>query len=162
MAQIIPQATDTLNSPSHSFLHRVVTVDSSSPQSSIDVQSDGTVRFGSAIALTDTNTLWTIVTSDGNLAANSKIIANKATLLTVLLPSTAVVGNVIRVVGMNSGLWLISQNADQYIKFGNQTTTTGVTGSLSSVLTYDAVELVCIVANTGWVVVSSVGNITVT
>jgi len=34
--------------------------------------------------------------------------------------------------------------------------------SLASVLTYDAVELVCIEANVGWVVVSSQGNITVT
>lgn len=43
MTRILPQNTDTLNSPSHSFLHRVISVDTSSPESSIDISSTGTV-----------------------------------------------------------------------------------------------------------------------
>lgn len=104
---------------------------------------------------------WTIVTADGALAANNGYIANKATLLTMSLPTTCAAGTIIRLSGMNAGLWKISQAAGQSIKFGNQSTTTGTGGYLSSVLTYDAVELICIVANTTWMVISSVGNITV-
>ena len=96
------------------------------------------------------------------MAVANGYLANKGTLLTLTLPATSAVGTTIRVAGMNAGLWLIAQSAGQSVKFGNQTTTTGAGGSMASVLTYDAVELVCIVADTGWVVVSSVGNITVT
>lgn len=43
MTRILPQNTDTLNNPSHSFLHRVISVDTSSPESSIDVDASGNV-----------------------------------------------------------------------------------------------------------------------
>ncbi len=105
---------------------------------------------------------WSAVTSDATMVVNTGSLANKGTLLTLTIPATSSVGATIRVAGMNAGLWKIAQGASQYIKFGNQATTIGATGSLASVLTYDAVELVCIEANLGWVVASSIGNITVT
>lgn len=43
MSIILPVGTDFLNSPSHSFLHRVVSVDSLSPASSIHVDGSGYV-----------------------------------------------------------------------------------------------------------------------
>lgn len=102
---------------------------------------------------------WTITTTDGALAPDNGYIANKGTLLTMSLPTTCATGKIIKVAGMNAGLWKISQAAGQSIKFGNQSTTTGTGGYLSSVLTYDTVELLCIVADTTWMVVSSVGNL---
>jgi len=104
---------------------------------------------------------WSAVTSDATMAVDTGSLANKGTLLTLTLPATSAVGKTIRVAGINSGLWKVAQAASQYVKFGNQTTTTGTGGSLASVLTYDAVELVCIEEDLGWVVVSSIGNITV-
>lgn len=104
---------------------------------------------------------WSAVTTDATMAVDTGSLANKGTLLTLTLPATSVVGKTVRVAGMNAGLWKIAQAANQYIKFGNQNTTTGTGGSLASVATYDAVELVCIETNVGWVVVSSIGNITV-
>jgi len=105
---------------------------------------------------------WSAVTANTTMAVGTGSLANKATLLTLTLPATSAVGETVRVAGMNAGLWKVAQAANQYIKFGNQNTTTGTGGSLASVSTYDAVELVCIEANVGWVVVSSQGNITVT
>ncbi len=105
--------------------------------------------------------VWSAVTSDGNLVADTGTLANKGTLLTLTLPATCSVGKTIRVAGMNSGLWKIAQNADQYINFGNKVTTVGTDGSLASTLTYDAVELVCTVEDLGFTVVSSVGSITI-
>jgi hypothetical protein len=105
---------------------------------------------------------WSVITADQSAAINNGYICNKGTLLTLTLPGTAAVGSVIEVVGMNAGLWKVAQNASGVIHFGNQDTTTGVGGSISSVLTRDAVRLVCVVANNEWNVISSMGNITVT
>lgn len=105
--------------------------------------------------------IWSAVTSNGNLVADTGTLANKSSLLVLTLPASCAVGKTIRVAGMNAGLWKIAQNASQYIKFGNLTTTVGVGGYLASMLTYDAVELVCIVADLGFTVVSSQGVITI-
>ena len=77
------------------------------------------------------------------------------------LPTTSVIGDVIRVAGLEAGGWSITQAAGQYINFISQATTPGVGGSLSSTVQYDAVELLCIDDDLGWNVISSVGNITV-
>ena len=104
---------------------------------------------------------WSIITTDQTAAINTGYIVNKGTLLTLTLPTTAAVGSVIRVSGMNAGLWKIAQNASEIIHFGKTDTTTGVGGYISSTLARDGVELVCVVANNEWNVISSVGNITI-
>jgi len=114
----------------------------------------GAVTAGVALA-------FSVITADQTAAINTGYIANKGTLLTLTLPTTAAVGSVIRVSGMNAGLWKIAQNASGIIHFGKTDTTTGVGGYISSTLARDAVELVCVVANNEWNVISSVGNITI-
>ena len=114
----------------------------------------GAVTAGVALA-------FSVITADQTAAINTGYIANKGTLLTLTLPTTAAVGSVIRVSGMNAGLWKIAQNASGIIHFGKTDTTTGVGGYISSTLARDAVELVCCVANNEWNVISSVGNITI-
>ena len=64
--------------------------------------------------------LWTVTTVDATMAINNGYLANKGTLLTLTLPSSAAVGSVIKVAGMNAGLWKIAQNANGIIHFGNQ------------------------------------------
>jgi hypothetical protein len=104
---------------------------------------------------------WTEVTGTSQSAAvNSGYICNNASLVTVTIPTTAAVGDIVRVVGKGAGGWLIAQNASEVIHFGNVDTTTGVGGSLASTHRRDAIELVCVVANTEWNVVSVQGNIT--
>jgi|CXWL01.1.fsa_nt_gi hypothetical protein len=104
---------------------------------------------------------WEIITSDQSASNDHGYIANKATLLVITLPTIASVTQIIRIAGMNAGLWKIAQNAGQLIHLGNLDTTTGVGGSLASVHARDAVELICVVANTEWNVISSTGNIMV-
>lgn len=108
-----------------------------------------------------TGITWTATTTDATMAVDNGYIANKATLLTMTLPTTAAVGKVVRIAGQGVGGWKIAQNASGKIYFGNSPTTTGTGGYLSSVNQYDAVELVCITANNEWVVASSQGNITI-
>lgn len=102
------------------------------------------------------------VTTEASVSAavNNGYICNNDTLCTVTLPTTAAVGSIVRVAAMHaSGDWKIVYGADEYIKFRNVTTTTE-TGYLQSTDTGDAVELVCIIADTAWMVLSAIGNIT--
>jgi hypothetical protein len=105
---------------------------------------------------------WSVATGDQTVTVNSGYITNSGSLVTLTLPDTAAVGSILRVTGIGAGGWKIAQNAGETIYFGTANTTTGVTGSLASTKTRDSVELVCVVANTTWNVISSIGNITVT
>lgn len=104
---------------------------------------------------------WNEVTGTSQSASiNNGYITNNVGLVTVTLPDTASVGSVLRLTGNGAGGWKLAQNASELIYFGNSTTTTGTGGSLASTQSKDAIELVCVVANTEWSVISSVGNIT--
>lgn len=105
---------------------------------------------------------WTEVTGTSQSASvGNGYITNNAGLVTVTLPTTAAVGSIVRVAGKGAGGWKVAQNASEVIHFGNVDTTTGTGGSLASTDTNDAVELLCIVADTEWMVLSSQGNITI-
>jgi hypothetical protein len=102
-----------------------------------------------------------VATGTQALAVNQGYITNNgASLVTYTLPATAAQGTEIAVAGFSAGGWMIAQNASQLIHFGNQVTTTGTGGSLSSTNQYDQVLLLCVVANTTWVVLNAVGNLT--
>jgi len=106
---------------------------------------------------------WTEVTGISvSMAVGNGYILNNVALVTATLPATAAVGSVVRVVGKGAGEWRIAQNAGDIIHFGTSTSTTGVGGRLDSTEVNDCVELVCIVADNEWAVMSSIGNITVT
>jgi len=95
------------------------------------------------------------------MAVDNGYITVNAALTTCTLPDIAAIGSIIRVTGIGATGWKIAQNAGETIYFGSGNTTTGVTGYLQSTATRDSVELVCVVANTDWNVLSSLGNITV-
>lgn len=109
-----------------------------------------------------TGLTWSEVTGTSqSMAVLNGYVLNNAGLVTATLPATAAVGEVIAIVGKGTGGWKIAQNASQTIHLNSSDTTTGVGGSLASTVRYNAVELVCITANTDFVVRSSMGNITV-
>jgi hypothetical protein len=116
----------------------------------------GTITISASLSVS-----WIDVTGTTQaMAVETGYIADNAGLVTMTLPVTAAQGTLISVAGNGAGGWLIAQNASQNIKFGNQTTTTGVGGSLASTNRYDQIDILCTVANTTWVVRSPVGNIT--
>lgn len=105
--------------------------------------------------------VWTAITSTSQtMVSNNGYIANAGTLLTFTLPATAAVGDLFEVGGLGAGGWKIAQNASQLIHFGNVTTTTGTGGSLASTNQYDSLRFICVVTNTTFLVLSSMGNIT--
>lgn len=106
---------------------------------------------------------WNEVTGTSQSAAvDNGYYTNNASLVTVTLPDTAAAGSIVRVAGKGAGGWKVGQNAGETIHFLGTDTTTGTGGSLASTTQYDAVELLCTTANTDWVVISSMGNITIT
>lgn len=109
-----------------------------------------------------TGITWSEVTGTSQSASvNNGYVVNNAGQVTVTLPDTAAIGDIVRIVGKGSGGWKVAQNASEVINFGNLATTTGTGGYLESTNRYDSVDLVCITANTAWNVTSSQGNITV-
>lgn len=92
------------------------------------------------------------------LAVNEAVVVNNVALCTLTLPATAAFGSVIWVIGKGAGGFKIAQNAGQSIIGGNASTTTGVAGSLDSTHIRDCVKLVCVTADTDFMVVAGFGN----
>ncbi len=106
---------------------------------------------------------WNDVTgTTATILAGQGYTASNAGSVTFTLPTTAAYGTVFEVAtGTTAGGWSIAQNAGQSIKTGNLTTTVGVTGSLASTMAGDAVRVLCIVANTTFLVLNTQGEINV-
>ena len=105
---------------------------------------------------------WSVVTVNTAMVKSNGYFANSASTLTFTLPATAAVGDTFQIESMNTGGWIVAQNAGQTIRYGNLTTTTGTGGSLASTSIGDGVWIVCNVANTGFQIVGNPGNINVT
>lgn len=104
---------------------------------------------------------WNDITSSTqNLLNNNGYIANNAGGVTFTLPNTAVVGDEFRVTGIQ-GSWIVTQNAGQIMHFGNQTTSIGTPGKLAATNARDSIFFICVVTDTEFQVISSIGNITI-
>ncbi|MDP1608968.1 MAG: hypothetical protein Q8L98_06620, partial [Chlamydiales bacterium] len=137
------------------------------PAFSTITSSGGTVVFTAGPnslnidIITSGSLTWNSVTSSSvSAAVNNGYLANNASLVTVILPSTAALFSSIAVAGWGTGGWRISQNSGQAIQLGNRPTTTGTVGFLASTNQFDSVNLLCTVANTRFSVLNSFGNIT--
>lgn len=106
---------------------------------------------------------WTVITASTQAAAiNNGYACNYAGTLVVTLPAVSAVGTIVAVTGINPGNgWQLAQNAGNQIFFGTSTSTSGATGYLQSTNTYDTVYVLCVTTSANWVVVGSIGNLTV-
>ena len=97
-----------------------------------------------------------------SLSTFNGYIADNASLITFTLPTTANLGDVIQILGKGAGGWKISQNANQQINVGAVSSTSGITGSITSINQFDTIELRCITAGTSTIWTAKVtGNVTV-
>ena len=105
---------------------------------------------------------WVGVSTNTAMAAgNNYYVLSPGGTLQMTLPTTIAAGTVIAVAGFSATGWIIKQNAGQQIFFGDVSTTLGTTGSIASTNAKDNIELLCVVANTTFVVLSGVGNMTI-
>lgn len=139
---------------------------------STGVPKIATLTAGSNVSITNGHGSITINASSGALtwnaattntsmvAGNAYIAANNVSMVTLTLPATQQLGDILQVVGFGAGGWQIAQNAGQIIHLGSSATTTGTGGFLQFTNQYDTVTLVSVNANQ-WVAYASIGNITV-
>lgn len=81
-------------------------------------------------------------------AAGNGYISDNAAQTTVTLPATAAVGDVVAVQGLGAGSWVLTAAAGDTIQVGSSATSAG--GTVTSANQWDAIEVVCVVANTTW------------
>lgn len=119
-------------------------------------------NIGEVVTSSGSGFTWNeVIGTSQAMAVQNGYISNDAALVTLTLPATAVIGDVIRVAAKGAGGWLVAQNASQSIRLGNMATTAGVGGSLASTDLGDCIEILCTTTDTGFEVLSSVGNITI-
>ena len=117
------------------------------------------VNAGNSITLnvTGSGLTWSTITAATLAAAinNGYVLNHSSTACVVTLPATAAEGSVIAFQGLSgSGGFTITANTGQTIQFGNTSTSSG--GSLSSTNAGDTLWIVCGVANTTWLAISSI------
>lgn len=132
----------------------------------INIIGAGTITV-SGNAVTNTLTIsnaepaWTSISSSQTLAINTGYFCvSPGGALSLLLPPTSSQGDIIAVALDGATSFTITQGSGQSIVYGNQTTTVGPSGSLSSLQQGDSVRLACRIPNQRWFVTSSTGNLT--
>ena len=109
------------------------------------------------------STMWSVVTVNTTLAAGQGYFANSASQLSFTLPAVAAVGDTFQICAVNTGGWITVQGVGQQITLGNQSDTSGTTGTIASNSTKgDWIEIVCSVANTTFYANLKQGEATVT
>jgi hypothetical protein len=120
----------------------------------------GLAFVGGALSVLGGGSSWVNVTSGSQLAViNTGYVADSSSLVSVTLPATAPFGSIVSVAGLGTGGWSLIANTGQTIQLG--TASSSSAGSASSTKQYDNVEVLCVVANTTWVVRNLIGNLTV-
>lgn len=107
---------------------------------------------------------WTVAEETGttrNLAVNEMVVCNNASPVTCSIPATVAVGQRFALLGKGVGGFVLDHQTGQTVHFDSASTTTG-TGSITTTSSqYSCLEVVCITANTDFVVRNSVGSFTV-
>ncbi len=126
------------------------------------LRSDGTNWIaGQAVLTTDVTGVlppanggsMTMSVASGTTQAasvNNGYICTNASQCNVTLPATAAVGDRIKVVSQGAAGIKVTANTSQTIKGLSQTTTSA--GSVTPASQYDTIQVVCVVANTTWVI----------
>lgn len=90
-------------------------------------------------------------------SVNTGYICTNGSKCVVTLPATAAIGDIVSIVSQGAGGWQAKGNTGQTIKGLNDTTTSA--GTIDHANQYDSIEVICVVANTTWVVRSFVSSL---
>lgn len=104
---------------------------------------------------------WNVISASQTLAVGNGYVCTGGTNLSLALPATSSLGNVIIITLDGSTSFSVTQSAGQQIRMGNLSTTAGVGGSLTSTAQGDSITMVCSVADLKWNILASVGNPTI-
>lgn len=111
--------------------------------------------------LPDSTYNWQIVTSTPTPISITNHVAYLCKAgtspLQFRLPTNSPLGFAFKIVG-NSNLWQILQNANQFIKVGESSSTVGSTGSIKSTKLSDEIWVVCVTQNIEFKCFPALGN----
>lgn len=135
----------------------------------LPTSSDGSLTFtGGAgtldivVASSPAQFTWSVIIASQALANNNGYICGTGGgAISLSLPSSAAVGTIIEVSLSGATSWTITQGAGQRIRLGALQTTSGVGGSLASTAQGDSIRMVCDLSGSHWVVLSSMGLLTI-
>jgi len=114
------------------------------------------------ITVSGSGMTWNTITASQTLAINNGYICiSPGGALALLLPAVSALGDEIQVTLDGATSFSITQGAGQSVRLGNQVTTAGVGGSITTTQQGDTLTLICQTANLKWNVLSSMGNPTV-
>ncbi len=114
----------------------------------------GTLSIASTIV---DEIVWAGISGNSQAAAvNTGYVVQNAAVTTVTLPTTAPLGSIVIIQGLGAAGWVMQAAAGQTIKIGQSSTSTA--GTVTSAANFDALEVVCIVADTTWAMRSSVSS----
>lgn len=81
-------------------------------------------------------------------AVNTGYVVGNASQTTITLPATAALGDRVAVQGKGAAGWILTANTGQTIQVGQAATASA--GTVTSAAAFDAIEVICITANTTW------------
>jgi hypothetical protein len=115
------------------------------------------VASGDTVTFSTTGlTTWSVISADQSAISGQGYFCNKSSTLSLALPATSALGDVIEIVNINSGV-TVTQGAGQVINIFGSSTTPGTAGSITCTSAGDTVKLVCSNANTTWWEVAAEG-----
>ena len=104
-------------------------------------------------AITGSVTWSSIAGTTQTAAVNHGYIVSNIGQTTITLPATAALGSVVEVAGLGAGGWILEPGAGQDINLGEDNATVSITSANAN----DCIRVVCVVADTSWTMLSSVG-----
>lgn len=127
-----------------------------------DTTTSGYFYGGSGIVVSGggSSFIWSIVSVNTAMDANHGYLTSTGGSINLALPTSIAVGDIVRVSNL-LGTFVITQAAGQVVSLGNEVTTTGTGGSITSTHVGDSLEIICVNANVDFQVLSSMGNLTV-
>src|SRR5271170_2305340 len=105
--------------------------------------------------------VWNKIATRQTLSPNEGYICTGGGVLTLTLPPVSMVGDIIEITLDGSMGFMIAQTAGQTIRTGNQVTTAGVGGSVTSTAQGDSLRMVSSITDLRWNILSLMGNPTV-
>lgn len=114
------------------------------------------------ISATGSGLTWNLLSSNNpTVANNGYFLVSPGGVISLSLPASSALGDVVEIVVRGATGFVLNQAAGQKVYIGANSTTTGVTGTITSTAQGDSLRLVCSVANLEWSVVSSIGSFTI-
>lgn len=106
---------------------------------------------GTTISSSAVGESWTVISGTTQAASvNVGYICSNSSQTTVTLPAIAAAGSTVAVAGLGAGGWILAANVGQTIE-----SATGSGTTITSSSRYDTIDVLCLVANTTWSILSS-------